>query len=347
MTSNLSTAGRLEDPGPAGPTMRAVVQHQYGAPGDVLNLEEVPRPTIAADEVLVRVHAAGVDRGVWHIVTGLPYPIRVAGYGLRAPKSPTPGMDVAGEVLAVGDDVRRLQVGDEVYGVAKGSFAEYARAAERSLVAKPESLTWEQAAAVPISAIAALQGLRDRGRVEPGQEVLVIGASGGVGTFAVQIAKALGARVTGICSAAKVDLVRALGADDVVDYATTGLRALADAGRRFDVILDTGGHASLRSLRRVLTPRGRLVIVGSETGGRLLGGTDRQLRAMALSPFVRQALGTWVSQENVADLEALTALIERGAVTPVVDRTFPLAEAPQAVGYLVAGRARGKVVVTV
>lgn len=344
MTSNPSAAGRAQTS--PSPTMRAMVQDRYGAPDDVLRLSHVPRPAIGDDEVLVRVRAAGVDRGVWHIVTGLPYPIRLAGYGLRAPKEPTPGMDVAGEVVAVGDDVRRLQVGDEVYGVAKGSFAEYARAAESSLVPKPPSLTWEQAGAVPISGVAALQGLRDRGRVEPGQEVLVIGASGGVGTFAVQIAKALGARVTGVCSAAKVDLVRSLGADDVVDHATTGLGALADAGRRYDVILDTGGHASLRSLRRVLTPRGRLVIVGSETGGRLLGGTDRQLRAMALSLVVPQTLGTWMSTETVADLEALTALIERGAVTPAVDRTFPLAEAPQAIGYLVAGRARGKVVVT-
>ncbi len=347
MTSGLNRTGTATGPVAAMATMRALVQDRYGAPEDVLRIEQVPQPKIGDDDVLIRVRAAAVDRGVWHVVTGLPYPIRLAGYGLRGPKAQVPGMDVAGEVVAVGAQVSRLQVGDEVLGTAHGSFAEYARAPQSTLAVKPAGLTWEQAAAVPCSGVAALQGLRDRGQLEAGQQVLVIGASGGVGTFAVQIAKALGARVTGVCSTPKVELVRSLGADHVVDYTGGGLGELADAGRRYDVVLDTGGHTALRSLRRLLTPRGRLVIVGSETGGRWLGGTDRQLRAMALSPFVGQTLGTFMSSANVSDLEALTRLLEQGDLTPVLDRSFDLAEVPAALGHLLAGRARGKVVIRV
>jgi len=324
--------------------MKAIVQDEYGEAGDVLRLEETDKPEIGDDRVLVRVHAAGVDRGVWHIMTGRPYPIRLAGYGLRSPKAAVPGTAVAGRVEAVGKDVTTLQPGDDVYGVGDGAFAEYASARADKLAPKPETLTFEQAAAVPVSALTALQGLRDHGHVEPGEKVLVIGASGGVGSFAVQIAKAFGAEVTGVCSTAKVDLVRSLGADHVIDY-TQG--DIGDSGERYDVILDTGGHRSLSQLRRALTPRGRLVIVGSETGGRWLGGADRQVRAMVLSVFVGQKLGTFVSTDNHADLMAVKELIESGRVTPAIDRSYPLSDAPDAIRYVQEGHARGKVVITV
>jgi NADPH:quinone reductase-like Zn-dependent oxidoreductase len=325
-------------------TMKAIVQDEYGDAEDVLRLEEIDRPEVGDDEVLLRVHAAGVDRGVWHLMTGLPYPVRLAGYGVRAPRARVRGREVAGRVEAVGKDVTRLQVGEEVFGIGEGSFAEYACAREDKLAPKPENLTFEQAAAVAVSALTALQGLRDRGRVRPGQKVLVIGASGGVGTFAVQIAKALGAEVTGVCSTTKVDLVRSIGADHVIDYT---LDDITDGAQRYDVILDTGGHRSLTHLRRALTPRGTLVIVGSETGGRWLGGSDRLLRALMLSPFVGQKLGTFICSENAKDLIVLTELIESGAVTPVIDRTYPLSETPAAIRYMEEGHARGKVVINV
>jgi NADPH:quinone reductase-like Zn-dependent oxidoreductase len=322
--------------------MRAIVQDAYGE-ADVLRLAEIDRPTIGTDEVLVRVHAAGVDQGAWHLMAGLPYPIRLAGYGFRAPKTPVRGRELAGRVEAVGRDVTTLRPGDEVYGVGEGTFAEYARAAAGKLAPRPANLSARQAAAVPVSGLTALQAVRDQGRVQPGQQVLVIGAGGGVGTIAVQIAKAFGAEVTGVCSTGKVDLVRSLGADHVVDYLLE--EDLAVGERRFDVILDTGGNRPLRALRRALTPTGTLVIVGAETGGRWLGGLDRQLRAMALSPFVGQRLGTFIASENAADLVALADLLESGAVTPVVDRAFPLAETPAALRHLREGRARGKVVI--
>jgi NADPH:quinone reductase-like Zn-dependent oxidoreductase len=325
-------------------TMKAIVQDEYGEAGDVLRLEEIDKPEIADDEVSVRVHAAGVDRGVWHLMTGLPYPVRLAGYGLRAPKTGVRGREVAGCVEAVGNDVTTLQPGDEVFGVGEGSFAEYACARVDKLAPKPESLTFEQAAAVPVSALTALQGLRDHGRVQPGQNVLIIGASGGVGTFAVQIAKAFGAQVTGVCSTTKVDLVRSIGADHVIDY-THG--DITDSAQRYDMILDTGGNRSLSQLRRALTPRGTLVIVGGETGGRWLGGADRQLRALMLSPFVGQKLGTFIASENKNDLLVLKELIESGQVTPAIDRTYPLSEVPAAIRYMQEGHARGKVVITV
>jgi NADPH:quinone reductase-like Zn-dependent oxidoreductase len=325
-------------------TMKAIVQDEYGEADDVLRLEEIDKPEIGDDQVLVRVHAAGMDRGVWHLMTGLPYPVRIAGYGLRAPKTGVRGSDVAGCVEAVGKDVTTLQPGDEVFGIGDGSFAEYTCAAEDKLAPKPESLTFEQAAAVPVSALTALQGLRDHGRVQPGQKVLIIGASGGVGTFAVQIAKAFGAEVTGVCSTTKVDMVRSIGADHVIDYTHDDI---ADGGQRYDVILDTGGNRSLSQLRRALTPRGRLVIVGAETGGRWLGGTDRQLRALMLSPFVGQKLGTFIASENNDDLIVLKELIEAGKVTPAIDRTYPLSEVPAAIRYTQEGHARGKVVITV
>jgi NADPH:quinone reductase-like Zn-dependent oxidoreductase len=324
-------------------TMKAIVRDAYGS-ADVLELREVDKPEIRDDDVLVRVRAAGVDRGVWHVMTGLPYPIRLAGYGLRAPKNPVPGADVAGVVEAVGKAVTRFQPGDEVFGIAKGSYAEYVRAPEDKLALKPANLTFEQAAAVAISGLPALQGLRDHGRVEAGQKVLIIGASGGVGTYAVQLAKAFGAEVTGVCSTTKLDVVRSIGADHVIDYTD---QDFAEAEQRYDLILDIGGNSSLSRLRRALTPKGTLVIAGGETDGRWLGGTDRQLRALLLSPFVGQKLGTFISRENHADMIVLRQLIEAGKVTPVIDRTYPLIEVPEAIRYLERGHARGKIVVTV
>ena len=325
--------------------MKAIVQDTYGKAEDVLRLAEIDRPEIGDREVLLRVHAAGVDRGVWHLMTGLPYMLRVIGYGgLRAPRTRVRGSDVAGHVEAVGADVTGLRPGDEVYGVADGAFAEYAVATADKLAPKPRNLTAAQAAAIPISGLTALQAVRDGGKVQPGQKVLIIGASGGVGTFAVQIAKAYGAHVTGVCSTAKVDMVRSLGADHVIDYTVDDI---TEAGQRYDVILDIGGHRSLTHLRRALTAAGRLVIVGSETGGRWLGGFDRSLRAPLLSPFVSQTLTMLANSENATDLMALTDLIESDAVTPIIDRTYPLNETPAAIQYMLDGHARGKVVVTV
>jgi len=323
--------------------MKAIVQDEYGSP-DVLELRDIDLPECADDEVLLRVHAAGVGRDVWHVMAGLPYPIRLAGYGLRAPKNPVIGSDVAGVVETVGNNVSTFQPGDEVFGIGKGSYAEYARAPEDKLAPKPENLTFEQAAVIAIMGSTALQALRDHGKVEPGQEVLIIGASGGVGTYAVQIAKALGAQVTGVCSTAKVEMVRSIGADRVIDYRREDF---AEGEQRYDVILDIGGNSSLARLRRALTPKGTLVIVGSEGGGRWLGGLQRQLWATMLSPFVGQKLGTFVSTPNHEDLLVLKELIESGKVTPVIDRTYPLAEVPEAMRYLEGGHARGKLVLTV
>ncbi len=326
-------------------TMNAVLQDGYGtAPEDVLRVSEIDKPEIGADEVLIRVQAAGVDRGTWHLMAGLPYVVRIAGYGIRSPKTRTPGLDVAGTVEAIGKDVSGFAPGDEVFGIASGSFAEYACAPATKLAPKPANLSFAQAAAVPVSALTALQGLRDQGKVQPGQKVLIVGASGGVGTFAVQIAKAFGAEVTGVCSASKVDMVRDLGADHVVDYT---LDDFTQSGLFYDLILDIGGNRRLSDLRRVLTPDGKLLIVGGETDGRWLGGVDRQLRALMLSPFVGQKLGTFISSENGADLVTLTELIESGKVTPAVDRTYTLEEVPEAIRYLKDGQARGKVVITV
>jgi NADPH:quinone reductase-like Zn-dependent oxidoreductase len=324
-------------------TMRAVVQDEYGE-ADVLRLERIARPEPGEGEVLVRVRAAGVSRGVWHLMAGLPYPVRLAGYRVRGPKARVRGSDLAGRVEAVGPGVTRFAVGEEVFGFGEGTFAELAVTQEAKLTHTPSSLTAVQAAALPDSGVTALQAVRDRGAVQPGQRVLVLGAAGGVGHLAVQIAKAHGAHVTGVCSTAKVDLVRRVGADHVLDY-TAG--KVPEPEQRYDVIVDTGGQRPLRVLRRLLAPRGRLVIVGSETGGRWLGGTDRQLRAMALSPFLRQTLGAFVASENAADLDVLRRLVEAGQLVPEVDRTFALEEVPAAVTYLQEGRVRGKVVITI
>jgi NADPH:quinone reductase-like Zn-dependent oxidoreductase len=323
--------------------MKAIVQDEYGSP-DVLELRDIDIPEIEDDEVLLRVQAAGVGRDVWHVMAGLPYPIRLAGYGFRAPKNPVIGSDVAGVVETVGNKVSTFQPGDEVFGIGKGSYAEYARAPEGKLAPKPSNLTFEQAAVLAIMGSTALQALRDHGRVESGQEVLIVGASGGVGTYAVQIAKAFGAQVTGVCSTQKVEMVRSIGADHVIDYRREDF---AESGQRYDLILDIGGNSSLAHLRRALSSRGTLIIVGGEGGGRWLGGLQRQLWATMLSPFVGQKLGTFVSTPNHEDLLVLKELIESGKVTPVIDRTYPLAEVPEAIRYLEDGHAKGKVVITV
>lgn len=325
--------------------MRAMVQDRYGVDAlDVLHPAEIDRPTIGDREVLLRVHAAGVDRGVWHLMAGRPYLVRPV-LGMRAPRTRVRGREAAGTVAAVGAGVTGLHVGDEVFGIAEGTFAEYAPARADKLVPRPPSVPVELAAATPISGLTALQAVRDAGRVRSGQRVMVIGASGGVGTFAVQIAKSRGAEVTGVCSTAKVDLVRKLGADHVVDYR---LADVTRGGQRYDVVIDAGGHRPLRRLRRILTDRGTLVVVGSETGGRWLGGTDRALvRAPLLSLVVSQKLRGFISSENAADLAALADLLASGTVTPAVDRTFPLHETAAAVRYMTDGRARGKVVVDV
>ncbi|WP_370972009.1 NAD(P)-dependent alcohol dehydrogenase [Amycolatopsis sp. cg9] len=317
--------------------MKAIVQSRYGRP-DLLEFRDVGRPSPGAGEVLVRVHAAGVDPGVWHLTTGQPYLLRLLGFGFRRPKQPVRGLDFAGTVEETGDGVTRFRPGDEVFGVAKGSFAELAVAEQDLVAAKPARLSFEQAAAVLVSGGTALQALRDAGDVRPGQRVLVIGAAGGVGSFAVQLAKAFGAHVTGLCSTAKTDLVRALGADHVIDYTREDF-----AAERYDLIVDTAGLRSLTRLRRALTPRGTLVIVGGE-GGRWFGGIQRVLVAALLNPLVRHRLRGLVARERGADLETLRELIEAGKVTPVLDRTYPLADAAAAIGHLHAGRAAGKVV---
>jgi len=323
--------------------MKAIVQDRYGS-ADVLELREIEPPEVGDDEVLVCVHAAGVDPGVWHLMTGLPYLIRIAGYGFRAPKSPVRGNDLAGRVEAVGKDVTQFQLGDEVFGTSDGTFAEYVSAKATNLAPKPANLSFEQAAAVPTSALTALQGLRDHAEAQPGQRILIIGASGGIGTFAVQLAKAFGVDVTGVCSTTKVDMVRSLGADQVIDYVSDDF---TQKSQRYDVILDMAGNRSLSNLRRALTPEGTLVIIGGEEGGRWLGGTDRQIRALLLSPFVRQRLRTFVAKESADDLLVLKDLIESGKVTPVVDKTYALREAAEAIRYLDEGHARGKLVLSV
>jgi NADPH:quinone reductase-like Zn-dependent oxidoreductase len=323
--------------------MKAIFQDTYGS-ADVLEFRDIDRPKVGDDDLLVKVGAAGVDPGVWHLMAGLPYLVRAFGYGLRAPKVGVRGRDVAGRVVAVGKKVTKFQPGDEVFGTCEGSFAEYATAREDRLAVKPSNLTFEQAAAVPISALTALQGLRDVGNVRPGQKVLIIGAAGGVGTFAVQLAKAFGAEVTGVCSTAKVDLVRSIGADEVIDYTSEDF---ADGSRRFDVILDTAGNRPLSHLRRALAARGTLAIVGGEGGGRWFGGFERSLWAMMLSPFVGQKLRGVVSTENSADLRVLGEYIEAGKLTPVIGRTYSLSEVPDAIRHVHEGHASGKVVVSI
>ena len=321
--------------------MKAIVQDRYGS-SDVLQLQDVATPTPKPGEVLVRVHAAGVDPGVWHLMTGLPYLIRVMGFGFRAPKNRIRGRDLSGRVEAVGEGVTRFRPGDEVFGTCEGSFAEYACAREDRLVRKPANLTFEQAAVVAISGTTALQALRDKGRVTPGQKVLIIGASGGVGSFAVQIAKSFGAEVTGVCGPSKIELVRSIGADHVIDYTS---QDISDGTSRYDLVLDTAGNRSLSQLRRAVTPTGTVVIIGGEGGGHMLGMVSRILRTVALAPFVKQRLVALTSAERVEDFETLRELIESGRVMPVMDRTYALPDVADAIRYIEQGHARGKVVI--
>jgi NADPH:quinone reductase-like Zn-dependent oxidoreductase len=342
MTSVDQQASTGSNDRPAKGTMRAIVQDKYGETVDVLQLAEIDRPKVGNDDVLIRVRAASVHIGDWHVMTGLPYLLRVVGFGFRAPKARVRGMDVAGTVEAVGQNVTQFQAGDEVFGTCDGSFAEHAVARPDTLAHKPANLTIEQAAAVPTSAVAALQALRDAGDIKPSDKVLIIGASGGVGLFAVQIAKSSDAEVTGVCSTANVDLVRSVGADHVVDYAKEDF---TQSGQQYDLILVMGGNRSLSQLKRALRPGGTLVPVGTEEGNRWVGG-KAWLQAMLLSRLVRH-LRPLASEPNQADLQSLTELIEAGKITPVIDKTYPLSEVPDAIRYLHEGNARGKVVITV
>ncbi|GLZ43749.1 NAD(P)-dependent alcohol dehydrogenase [Actinokineospora sp. NBRC 105648] len=317
--------------------MKAVVQDRYCLP-ESLSLDDIDTPTPGEGEVLVRVHAAGVNIADWFIMTGKPYAVRLA-YGLRRPRERVRGQDVAGTVEAVGPGVTRFAVGDEVFGAGTGTFAEYAVARASTLVHKPAGVTFEQAGAAPMAALVALQGLRDRGRVESGQKVLVNGASGGIGTFAVQLAVHLGAEVTGVCGPGNVELVRGLGAE-VIDYS----REDFTAGGEYDVVFDIAANRSLRECRRVLSPRGRLVLAGSK-GGALTGGMDRVVGAAIQSWFSRQWMGTWLSTPNVEDLSAVAGLLGSGVLRAVVDRRCGLGEVGSALGYVASRRARGKVVV--
>ncbi|MEO3811059.1 NAD(P)-dependent alcohol dehydrogenase [Sphaerisporangium sp. B11E5] len=324
--------------------MKAIVQDVYGG-ADVLRLRDVAKPVPGDDEVLVRVRAAAVDAGVWILMTGRPYVVRPF-FGLRKPKVPVRGRDLAGVVEAVGSKVTRFAPGDEVYGTSKGgSFAEYATTPERFLARKPAGLSFEQAAAVPVSGVTALQGVRDLAGVEKGQRVMIIGASGGVGSYAVQIAKALGAHVTGVCGPAKADAVRSLGADDVIDYTR---EEIDRDGPVYDVIIDIAGDRPLSLIRRALTKRGTLVLAGGGYNkAPVLGGFGRSLRAPVVSWFVPQTLRMLGAKEGFAPLDDLTGLIDSGAVTPLIDRVYPLSDAPAALHRFTAGHATGKIVISV
>ena len=326
-----------------GGVMDAIVQKEYGS-WEMLEMTKLPVPDIEADEVLVSVHAAGVDRGVWHLMTGLPYAVRLSGFGLTRPKTEVPGLDLSGRVVAVGADVSRFEVGDEVFGIGWGAYADYAVAKESKLAHKPDGASFEQAAVAAVSGITALQALTDVSDVQAGQKVLVIGASGGVGSYAVQIARALGAEVTGVASAAKAELVRSLGAERVIDYAAGNY---LDGRTRYDVIIDTGGLNPIRKLRKALTHDGTLVVVGGEGGGRFTGGTGRQLRAVLLSRFVPQRLTTFLSKEHHSHIERLADLIATGSVAPAIGERYRLDEVPNAMRDLEEGRARGKSVVII
>jgi NADPH:quinone reductase-like Zn-dependent oxidoreductase len=324
-------------------TMKAIVQSRYGAPGQVLEVRDLARPVAADDEVLVCVHAASIHVGDVILARGLPYFLRMM-TGLRKPKNPVPGTDIAGTVEAVGKDVTQLRPGDEVFGWCAGAFAEYACAGADHFVLKPANLTFEQAAAVGVSATTALQLLRDQGKVQPGQKVLINGASGGVGPFAVQIAKAFGAEVTGVCGPGSADMVRSIGADHVIDYTKEDF---TKGGPRYDFILDNVANHSMSSTRRALTPDGKLQTNGGgHSNGRWIGSMGTVIKAAAASKINRQQLGPSVKYQNSKDLVALKALVEAGEVTPVIDGTYPLSETPEAIGHVGEGHARGTVVIT-
>ena len=330
-------------PGLVPTSMTAAVQHRYGG-SEVVDLERIAVPEPGPRQVLVEVAASGIDRGVVHLMTGLPMIIRLIGFGLFRPKQPVLGADVAGRVVAVGSEVGRFRVGDDVMGIASGAFAEYAVADVDKLVVRPENVPAEQAGASTISGITALQALATVGRLSPGQRVLVIGASGGVGSFAVQIATAMGAQVTGVAGAASLDAVRALGAVHAVDYRET---PIDEIGSTFDLVIDIGGRNPLRRIRRVLSPSGALVIVGGEDGGRITGGIGRNLRAVVLSLFVRQRLTAFISKESVEYIEALAAMLADGSVTPHIGARTDLAGVADAIARLESGGVIGKTLVTI
>lgn len=321
--------------------MKAIVQDEYGS-ADVLRLEDVETPVAVRGEVLIRVIAASAFIGDWHVMTGTPYAIRLVS-GLRTPKQRVRGQDVAGEIEAVGEEVTAFRPGDEVFGIGSGTFAEYATARPDKIAPKPATLGFEEAATVPTTGCTALQGIRDVGKVRSGERVLVIGAAGGVGSFAVQIAKAFGAHVTGVCSTSKVELVRSIGADEVIDYTREDITG---GTRRYDVIFDTAGNRSGSQLRQALTPRGTLVLAGGEGGGRWIG-MGRIVRAKAISPFVGQKMTNFLARPNGKDLVALKELIEAGKIKPVIGSRYSLSQVPAAVAEIGAGHGRGKVVITV
>ena len=322
--------------------MKAIIQDRYGEPADVLALQEIDKPRVKEGEVLVRVHAASVNIGDCHVMRGVPYIMRPA-FGLRRPRNRIPGMDIAGKVEAVGADVTQFQPGDEVFGWGKGAFAEYATVEADNLLPKPANLTFEQAAAIGVSAQTALQAVRDHGKVHPGQKVLVNGASGGVGTFAVQIAKSFGAEVTGVCHTDKVQMVTSIGADHVIDYTQEDF---TQGEQRYDFILDNVGNHSFSDTRRALTAEGTLLSNGAPVGG-WIGGLTHVIKALAQSLFVRQQLRPFVSMNSTEDLAALKEFVEAGKVTPVIDKTYPLSETAEAVGHVGQGHAQGKTVITV
>jgi len=322
--------------------MKAITYHRYGSP-DVLELQEVDKPIVNDEEVLVRVRAASVNPRDWHIMRGLPYIVRPQLRKLK--KSGVLGSDVAGQVEAVGKDVTRFRPGDEVFAhVLTGGFAEYTCVPEEFLGLKPANLTFEQAAAVPLAALTALQGLRDHGRIQSGQKVLIIGASGGVGTFAVQIAKWFGAHVTGVCSTRNVDMVRSIGADHVIDYTREDF---TQSGQKYDLTLQLAGTRSPSECRRALTPKGTLLLSSGESSGRWIGPLGRIIKAVLLSPFVSQRLAPFEAKRSKEDMQVLKELIDAGTVMPVIDRTYSLSDVPDAIRYLEEGHARGKVIITV
>jgi NADPH:quinone reductase-like Zn-dependent oxidoreductase len=321
--------------------MKAAVYTRYGPP-DVLQIRDVEKPVPRDTEVLIRVRAASVNPLDWHFMRGTPYFLRIMA-GLSKPKDKRLGVDVAGEVEAVGRNVTQFKPGDEVFGACRGAFAEYACTSESALVMKPGNVTFEQAASVPVAAFTALQGLRDKGQIQPGQKVLINGAAGGVGTFAVQIAKSFGAEVTGVCSTRNVGMVRSIGADQVIDYTQEDF---TKSGQRYDLLFDCVGNHSLSACRRVLNPKGIYIAVGGPVGRWMIGVLARMIKALVLSWFVSQTLAMVLAKPSQEDLTLMRGLMEAGKVTPVIDRRYRLSEVPEAIRYLEEGHARGKVVIT-
>ena len=341
-----ATGARQEPIETGEPHMKAVVYTDYGSP-DVLEIRDVKKPVPNDDQVLIKVRAASINPLDWHFMEGTPYIMRAIGVGLRKPKDPRLGVDMSGQVEAVGKNVTQFKPGDEVFGGRTGAFAEYVCArADRAVVLKPANVTFEQAASVPIAAITALQGLRDKGKIQAGQKVLINGASGGVGTFAVQIAKSFGADVTGVCSTRNLDLVRSLGADHVIDYTKEDF---TKGEQRYDLILDNVGTQPLSGFRRVLQPNGICVMIGGggPNDGGLIGPLSRPVKALLLSPFISQKMSMLMAELNKKDLTILGDMMQAGTVKPVIDRTYPLSQIAEAIRYLEQGHARGKVIITI